>query len=415
MKAAKDDGGSRQEWREGWGIVLASALGVGIGGIFYHFVGAMMHSLQEAYGWNRGDIAFGLTLITITHLFTYLPLGMLVDRFGGRVVALWGTLAFAVGFSLLGFAGPGIVSWYAACVLFGIAGQGVTPLVYTSGVVRNFVASRGMALALTLSGGAVMLAITPTLVILLGELVGVRLTFAVIGLGGAALMFTATYRLFRDRPGVVAAKPVSAAEAPVVAGGYSVAQALRLVDFWKLVICFTFVAACAGTYTVHIQPMLIDSGLTPAVAASVAFFVGPAMLVGRLGTGLLFDYFDPRWVSALAFALPALAALMLLSLDGSYLMSALTGIVVGLCMGAEIDVLSYLTSRYFGIRAYGRIFAIMTSCYSIGIGTGSALAGAAFDRYQTYDGFLMVLFVGSLLALVLVASMKKPRDWSLPG
>ncbi|MFA5494013.1 MAG: MFS transporter [Porticoccaceae bacterium] len=413
MRQTATTGNPGAEWREGWGIVLAAAIGVGLGGIFYHFAGAIMHLLQQAYGWSRGDIAFGVTLVTATHLLTNVPMGMLVDRFGARMIAFWGIFAFAISFSLLGTAGPDILSWYAGCVLFGIAGQGVSPLVWTGGVVRNFVRHRGMALALALTGGAVMVAITPSLVIWLGELVGVRQTFAVIGCGGGLLMLAVTYRYFRDRPVLAQSDCSASPSSPLTGGGYTVSETLRLTDFWKLAFAFTFVAICAGTFLVHIQPMLVDSGLTPAMAATVAFFIGPAMMVGRLCTGILFDYFDPRGVAALAFALPALGALMLLSLDGSYLMSALTGVVVGLCLGAEIDALAYMTSRYFGVRAYGKIYGIMTSCYSVGIGSGSALAGVMFDRYQSYESFLLALCLGSGLVLILVSTMKRPRDWSI--
>lgn len=110
--------GSQSEWRRGWGVVLAAALGVGIGGIFYHFIGVIMLPLQEAFGWSRGEIAFGLTLITLVHLATNIPLGFLVDKVGFRRIALVGTAGFSVSFSLLGLAGPSIFAWYAACPLF---------------------------------------------------------------------------------------------------------------------------------------------------------------------------------------------------------------------------------------------------------------------------------------------------------
>lgn len=277
-------------------------------------------------------------------------------------------------------------------------------------MVRNFTAARGLALALSLTGGGIAVAVTPTLVVWLLTATNIRLTFAIIGCVGGLVMLAAAWRYFHD----LAAPPPAAdgiADAAPVRPGYALREVFKLPDFWKLVVVFTFVAVCAGTFTVHIQPMLMDSGLTPARAASVALFIGPAMIAGRLCTGALFDFFDPRIVAGAAFALPALAALMLLSLDGTYLMSAAAGVVVGLCLGAEIDVLSYLTSRYFGIRSYGRIFGVMTCCYSVGIGTGSVLAGWLFDVYQNYDVFLIALCAGSSIAVLLVAAMNKPRAW----
>lgn len=410
MKQAAITDNARAEWREGWGIVLTAAIGVGIGGIFYPFVGAIMHGLQEAYGWSRGDIAFGVTLITITHLFTNAPMGILVDKFGSRRVALWGIWAFALSFSSLGLAGPGIGSWYIACVLFGIAGHGVSPIVWTGGVVRSFAVYRGMALALTLTGGAVMVAITPTLVVWLVDLLGVSWTFSAVGMMGALLMFVSTLWLYKEKFRPLKTSAVVSQNETSQTPGYTVREAVGTINFWKMVVAFTLIAACAGTFMIHIQPMLLDSGLTPATAATVAFFMGPAMMVGRLGTGILFDYFDPRVITGLAFTLPVFAALMLLSLDGNYLMSAMTGAVVGLCLGAEIDVIAYLTSRYFGIGSYGKLFSIMLVFYSIGMGTGSGMAGYMYDFMGSYDLYLMLLCGGATTAVALAVSMSKPVE-----
>ncbi|MFA5496498.1 MAG: hypothetical protein WC247_17155, partial [Porticoccaceae bacterium] len=76
--------------------------------------------------------------------------------------------------------------------------------------------------------------------------------------------------------------------------------------------------------------------------------------------------------------------------------------------GAEVDVVAYLTSRYFGLRAYGVLFALMMSSYGAGIGAGSALAGVGFDRLGSYDSWLLVLAGGSAIAIVLVATLGLP-------
>ncbi len=396
------------EWRRGWGVVLAAALGIALGGIHLHFIGTMIPSLQAAYDWSRGEIALGLTLIMVINLGGNLVVGALADRFGARPVALWGAWLFGIGFSLLGLAGPSIWSWYLVCAVFAVAVQGVGPVVWTGGIVRWFEKQRGMALALSLTGGGVMVAVTPIMVVWLMELVGVRWIFPVVGLTGALLIFIPAWRFFHDGAPPRPSRSGKMPAAPVVLSGYSARQAFGQRRFWQLVLAFVLVALAAGTFLVHVQPMLIDSGLTPGQAASVAFFVGPSMIVGRLVMGALFDYVDPRLVSALAFALPLMAALTLARLDGSYGLAIAAGILVGLCLGAEVDVVAYLTSRYFGLRAYGVLFALMMSSYGAGIGAGSALAGVGFDRLGSYDSWLLALAGGSAIAIVLVATLGLP-------
>ena len=405
----------RSEWRQGWGVVLAAAMGISIGGLHMHFIGTMIPSLQEAYDWSRGEIAFGLTLIMVINLVGNLVVGALADRYGMRPVALWGALLFGLGFSALGLAGPSIWAWYAACAFFAVVHLGVSPVVWTGGVVKWFEARRGMALAVSLTGGGVMVAVTPLMVIWLVNTVGVRWIFPTVGIVGALLILMPAWRFFYDRgsndhrsPAAESSALATTTAAPVALPGFSAKEAFRQRRFWQLLLAFLLVALAAGTFLVHIQPMLVDSGLTPARAATVALFIGPSMIAGRLLMGTLFDYFDPRLVTALAFTLPLAAALMLANLDGSYALAVCAGILVGLCLGAEVDVLAYLTSRYFGLKAYGVLFAIMMGAHGGGIGIGSALAGFGFDMYGNYDHWLLALAAGAVIAIVLVLSIGLP-------
>jgi MFS family permease len=102
---------------------------------------------------------------------------------------------------------------------------------------------------------------------------------------------------------------------------------------------------------------------------------------------------------------------MLLQMDGSYWLAALTGIFIGLGMGAEVDVIAYLTSRYFGLRRYGVLFAILVAVNAVGIGLSSVVAGAVFDRLHSYQPVLMALGLGALVAVALAATLgKSTRD-----
>lgn len=401
-------GKNLEEWRRGWGVVLCAALGVAIVGIYVHFIGAMIRPLQEAYGWSRGEIAFGLTLISVLSPIINMCVGFIADRVGARRVALAGILLFGVLFSAMGLAGPALWTWYAVCVLFGLFGHCASAVVWTMVVVKRFHYQRGLALALSLCGGGFMVAVTPLLVVALEEWVGVRGIFFTIGICGALIMLVPTLIFFHERdPRAPVISVEQAAAAPVVPG-FTLKQALRMRQLWQLAGGLLLISLCMGTFVVHIQPMLTDSGLTPAVAASVALFIGPSMIVGRLATGALFDIFDPRLVTAIAFLLPAVACGLLMFLDGGYLLAAIAGIFVGLGMGAEVDVVAYLTSRYFGLRNYGTIFAVMLSIYGVGTGVGSAVAGFFYDLTASYDSLLLLLVGFAITAAALATTLGRP-------
>jgi len=398
-----------QEWRDGWGVVLAAAVGVAVGGIIYHFVGTLIKPFEEAYGWGRGEVALGLTLITFLNPLCNLIAGACVDRYGARPVGLVGGWGYGLGIVLMGLAGPSLWTWYAACIAFALLHTFVSSVVWTSLVVKRFNRQRGLALAMSLIGGGIMVAITPMLVVWLTGLVGLRGVFYTIGIAGALIIFIPTWLFFREAPQQTPMVSEGQPSKPAVPlTGLTPRQALVAPRYWQLSLALFLVACCIGTFMVHIQPMLTDSGLSPGLAATIALFMGPSMIVGRLSTGMLFDYVDARIVSGVAFLLPVVACALLMNLDGGYLMAAAAGIFIGLSMGAEIDVVAYLTSRYFGVKHYGMLFAILISIYQVGVGVGSVVSGAFYDIFKSYDTVLIILILCCIAAAILVAAMGRP-------
>jgi predicted MFS family arabinose efflux permease len=94
-----------------------------------------------------------------------------------------------------------------------------------------------------------------------------------------------------------------------------------------------------------------------------------------------------------------------LGLDGSFLFSAATAIVIGLGMGAEVDVLAYMTSKYFGLRRYGVLFGILIGLYGVGVGLGSVVAGQVYDVTGSYNMLLVITALLSGGAALLAATL----------
>ena len=71
--------------------------------------------------------------------------------------------------------------------------------------------------------------------------------------------------------------------------------------------------------------------------------------------------------------------------------------ISGYAGGTKIQLCSYLTARYAGIRNYGTIFGFMTSIISLSSMAGPLLAGVSHDRYGSYAA---MMYTGVLLSLV---------------
>ena len=59
-------------------------------------------------------------------------------------------------------------------------------------------------------------------------------------------------------------------------------------------------------------------------------------------------------------------------------------VLLGLGIGAEIDLMSFLITRYFGIRAFGALHGTMFSVFVLGNAAGASSLGWSFQLLKSY-------------------------------
>jgi MFS family permease len=149
---------------------------------------------------------------------------------------------------------------------------------------------------------------------------------------------------------------------------------------------------------------LTDRGSTAQVAALATSFVGAALLIGRVVSGYLLDrFFGPR-IAAVFFGGVAIG-IALLWIGNSRELGFAGALLVGLGMGAEVDIIAYLTSRYFGLRAFGEIYGYAFGAFALAGGVGTFLMGAGFDLTGSYRTPLAGFFTATLVAIVLMTQL----------
>ena len=210
--------------------------------------------------------------------------------------------------------------------------------------------------------------------------------------------------LFRNKPADLGLLPDGAlhdastgASTVIREGGMSRHEALRDRNFWLLVSIFSLIAFSLFGLLIHIVPMLSDRGMSHKSAAYVASLVGITILIVRVPIGILMDRcFAPR-VAQCCFLLSALGIGILAS-GASGFPAYVAAVLVGFSIGAEVDLLAFLTGRYFGLRNYGEIFGLMFASMMLGVSFGPPTFGICFDLTGDYT---LVLY---LSCLVLVAA-----------
>jgi MFS family permease len=401
--------GTRSELRRGWPVVLAASVGFGAVSIHVPALGVMIKPLSVEFGWSRGQITEAMMFLGFTALL-YPLVGRLVDRVGARKVALIGIWLYAIALAAIGLSGPKIWTWLLTWAVMAVFYTLVSPVVWTTPVVGRFDRQRGLALGMVLCGNGVCVTLAPTLVVASDRVFGWRITYLILAVTVLVLVVPLTLLFFRDadRPVQVRATAPESAQ-----GGMELGATLRTARFWKLLIALLISGGIAGGMLVHMQPLFTDKGATPLQAAAMVSVMGPSVIFGRLGVGFLLDRISGPVVAAVAMGLPAVCGMLLLGYDGVVWKGVLASGLLGLALGAEVDLLGYLTSRYFGLKNYGAIFSVVQSAITIGYCFTPSLVGFLFDRLGSYQPLVMMAIPLSLLTAATVATLGSYPSWPL--
>src|SRR3954471_19839799 len=239
------------EWRTHYMLPISASLGIAMAAIAVYSFGAYIEPISHEFGWSRTLTTAGLSLSLVIKAVGGIPLGMLVDRIGSRLVALIGIPLSGAAFALLGTATGGAGNWYALWVVLAFALVFTQATVWTSAVATRFDASRGLAFAVTLSGGSFALALLPYLATILITGFGWRMAFAAQGGILVLLAFPLIFLFFRganDRP------RGKAREERVAIGGAGFLEALRSTVYVRLLMVNLLFPLTVLGLTVHFVP-----------------------------------------------------------------------------------------------------------------------------------------------------------------
>jgi predicted MFS family arabinose efflux permease len=168
-----------------------------------------------------------------------------------------------------------------------------------------------------------------------------------------------------------------------------------------LLCAFVLVAAGVAGCSAHIAAVLADQGASTRSAAFATSIFGGGLLLGRVGSGYLLDrFFAPR-VAAIIFVCAA-SGIGLLRIAGSQELAFAAAFCIGLGLGAEVDVMAYLTSRYFGLQSFGSIYGFIFACFGLSTGLGAYLMGAGFDATGSYALPLTLFCTATLVGAALM-------------
>ena len=404
----------------GWRMIgLVSAIRVVGGGIHQFGFTVFFLPISQELGLSRAATSLAFSLSRAQGAIEAPLVGYLIDRHGPRPILVTAVFLAGVGYMLL--------SWVNNYANFMIVYLGVICLAFVAGFVHSplvvanswFIHQRARAMTVVSAavpvGGAV---ISPLLALGVAS-IGWRWAAFASGCIFLVVCLPLSFQLKRSPEsmgllpdGEIAQSNAGANSSEQTATSKNAnvdltsRQAMNTWVFWVLVISMTARVTCYSTATVHFVPLMVWKGLSEGAAASLLGAFAFANLVAHFVLGWIADRVNKPKLLAVCHILSALSVPPLLWDSGYWQLWFFT--IVFTLLDASFPIVWATVGDFFGRRHFATVRGMMSFFYMWGSFAGPVLAGAIYDRTESYLTVLWILFSLLTVATLLVLFLIRP-------
>lgn len=375
------------------------------GPLFHGSWGVITQSLENEFGWGRAAVMAAMSWMTVGMIVAAPLAGMLIDRIGARRLMLISTILLIVGLGTLALGTANIYLLYFIACLIGFFTIGAQSISYMHLLSTCFHKHYGLAVGIAAAGLGAGYMFMATLVSGWIDAGGRSQAFFCQALlvAGLLLYMCIVFLCIKGSP----AKTGKGGAAPEWQGlSWQEARCKR--EFWIILIVIGIFSAILTGLIPHIvligQAAALDAGQLGGLMQVFGFTV----FLVRFLVGFLLDRFFAPYV-ALCFFFVAITGLVLLASNINYGVLLFATALVAAGFGAESDLIPYFIRRYFGKRAYGKIYAVVFMSFLAGAGLGPWIIGLLYEHFAGYRETLQVLAVISLGPWLLLWWMRAYR------
>jgi MFS family permease len=398
-------------------VGLVSLIRVVGGGLHQFGFTVFFLPISQDLGLSRAATSLAFSLSRAQGAIEAPLVGHLIDRYGPRPIIVTAVFLAGVGYILL--------SWVNSYASFMTVYLGVICLAFVAGfvhsplVVANSWFIRQRARAMTVVSAAVPVGgalISPLLAVGVAS-IGWRWAAFASGCIFLTVCLPLSFQLKRSpesmgmlpdgdsMPVAVGAAPDETAN-PSATVDVTSRQAMKTWVFWLLVISMTARVTCYSTATVHFVPLMVWKGLSEGAAASLLGAFAFINLVAHFVLGWIADRVNKPKLLAICHLLPALSLPPLLASSDYWQLLLFTTTFTFL--DASFPIIWATVGDFFGRRNFATIRGMMSFFYMWGSFAGPVMAGAIYDRTQSYLAVLWILFALLLFATLLVLFLIRP-------
>jgi OFA family oxalate/formate antiporter-like MFS transporter len=345
---------SRQRWLQ---LVLGIVCMAMIANLQYGWT-LFVNPIDAKYHWGRAAIQVAFSVFVLTETWLVPVEGWFVDRYGPKIVVLFGGVLVGIAW-MLNSAANSLPMLYVAAAVGGI-GAGAVYGTCIGNALKWFSDLRGLAAGLTAAGFGAGSALTVIPIQGMIAAGGYEAAFLHFGLGQGIVVCAISW--FLRAPGAGEVDPASPLALQPAGRQYTPIEMVRSPIFWIMYVMFVLVGAGGLMATAQLAPIAKDFNLD-AVPVSLAGITLPALTfalsLDRILNGVTRPFFG--WVSDklgrentmfIAFSLEALG-IWLLSMFGE---SPVTFVLIsGLVFFAWGEIYSLFPSTC--TDAYGTRYA----------------------------------------------------------
>jgi OFA family oxalate/formate antiporter-like MFS transporter len=251
--------------------------------------------IQKKFGWDRAAIQWAFTLFVLFETWLVPIEGWFVDKYGPRVVIIFGGVLCAIGWVINGYATT-LSGFYLGQVVAGI-GAGAVYGTCVGNALKWFPDKRGLAAGITAAGFGAGSALTVAPIQAMIRDSGFQAAFINFGIGQGVIIVILAFFLVAPLAHQIP-KVVANANIIQTRRNYKPTEVLRQPIFWLMYFMFVIVGAGGLLVTANLKPIAADFGIdnVPVTLMGVTMTaITFAATIDRVLNGLTRPFFG--WIS----------------------------------------------------------------------------------------------------------------------
>ena len=408
----------------GWWVLLVTILAsVFVGGAGSWTFSILITPMTEAFGWSHAQLLFTLTVAGFLSAFLSPVAGMIVDRYGSRVLVVFCVLFLGTMLVLT----SRIQALWQFYILYslgtGVSQTGVSRVGAVAVAANWFIRRRGIAFAMSMGATTLTGVIFSLLAQGLVDRWDWRMVWLVLGLAVLVVPVPLAWLVIRRRPEDMGLRP-DGDDAPVPTqpaatqpeGGltsrrrarlrtvsdvsWTLKEASKTRAFWLINMGLFLIGFPSASIIIVMHPYFTESGASPATAARLLSFYAFTSFLGALVWGALIQLFSVRTLlvpSGIAYA-SAIALFTILGVFHSIPLLYLSILPLGITIMGSAQIGNQVWPDYYGRQWVGSIIGVSGLMRTVPMAMGPVMAAAIHDSMGSYSPAFVLFAVFCFIA-----------------